>query len=467
MKGIVGCVIDQYDDFSGEVIVSRLSRPEYVPDFIKTAHRLTEQEIDRLPDDGFALVLLDTGRKMKKFAMVDAGNTALSVMYLLERGHLLPPEAVKLAASNLVNACEYYGLSVPEQLKMAARTGFSDVSGRSQTPYARSAKVLKMQFDPSGHSSGSGYAENNQLGKKEEDEDLNSRTNFDSPQGTNFPKIPVFSQKEKTKDDHAGEMTEKTAGVFGDAPGEVRYKEKHWREVSYVDVTGWQPKLASVDTIKKASRTLLRGHYPVDTYDQVKKASEYFIENKNDFSPRDRHAYCVKLASRMSELGMETPDEIDRYGSTTYSAEVEDLVRSRASLVEEEFKPHLDLLLEKRASTTPDTFAEALHDFDQMTGLHFHYGSHVVDPWYTTFGPSREVLASVDWVWDHMGTRVRESDLKALALNGRSLVQESFGAKFADEFQKSPKTFFESLPKPNQLVLARMATDPHAGTISE
>lgn len=466
MRGIAGYVIDQYDDLSGEVLVSRLPSFSTVPEFVKTAHRLTPSEIQDLPDDGFALVLLDAGQKMKKFAMVDAGNTALSVMYLLEQGHLLPPEAVKIAAANLVNACEHYQIAVPEQLKTAAQTGRTDVSGKAQTPYARGAKVQRVQFGSPKASDGS-YQENPRLGQPEEDEDLKSRANLDSPQGTNFTKIPTFSQKEKTKDDNAGEGVEKTAGAFGDSPGEVRRRERIWREQPYLDITGWNPKLASAEPEQQAQHTLLRGHYPVDSYEQVKLAAAYFQENWKQFEPRDRHTYCVKLASRMEELRMEVPEQIERYGATTYAADIEDLVRGRASLIEEEFRPHLDLLLEKRASVSPETFAEALFELDQTTGLHFHYGSHVVDPWYATFGPSHEKVASESWVWDHLGTRIREADLKALALNGRHLVHKSFGEKFAEEFQKSPKAFFESLPKPNQLVLARLASDPHAGTASE
>ena len=70
-----------------------------------------------------------------------------------------------------------------------------------------------------------------------------------------------------------------------------------------------------------------------------------------------------------------------------------------------------------------------------------------------------EKLAGDDWVWDSTGARIRENDLVNLATNGRTIVEDSFGSTFADEFAKSPTVFFEALPEPNKLVGARMAMD--------
>lgn len=465
MRGIAGYVVDHYDDVHGEVLTSRFQSPDTIPEFVKTAHRLSGEEHANMPDDAFALVLFDQGNKMKKFAMVDKGNTALSVVYLLEQGHLLPPEAVKTAAVNLINACEHYGLAIPETLKEAAKSGVSGVSGKGQTPYARGAKVLKMQFNSPKESDGA-YHENPQLGKQEEDEDLKARVNLDSPQGTNFIQIPHFSSKETIKDDHAGSTDNMKQAMVKTAYDTVT-RQKGWRESPHMDISGWDPRQAFNSVEPENRETLLRGHYPVDTYDQVKTASAYFEEHWKQFVARDRHTYCVKLAQKLASLGLPVSEEIERYGSTTYASDVAEQTNVRRGLVAEEFHPSLDLLLEKRAGVQPETFAEALNDFDHMTNLHFHWGAHVMDPWYTTFGPSQEKLASANWTYDEMGTRIHEDNLKALATNGIHLVRHSFGGKFADEFQKSPKTFFEALPKPQKLVLARLAADPHAGTASE
>jgi len=57
MRGIAGFVVDQYDDVRGEVLVSRFPTAETMPEFVKTAHRMTADEKETMPDDAFALVL--------------------------------------------------------------------------------------------------------------------------------------------------------------------------------------------------------------------------------------------------------------------------------------------------------------------------------------------------------------------------------------------------------------------------
>lgn len=452
MRRLSGFVFDTYDDAGGQVLRSVINDPSDIPPFVKTASRLTPSQIDALPDDKFALVLLDEGYKLKKYAMVDEGNTTLSVLYLLKQAHLLPPAAVKTAAHNLMAACQHYGLEIPQQLKMAAMTGMSPVSGKSQHPYMRGAKVNHINFPvPSGPKES---ADNPTLGNHDAAwDDVSGRTNAAGSPGSNFMELPLFPQKEKVK----------TAAPAG---AEVIVKQKSWFESPYYDASGWDP-MSTEPEPALPERTLLGDNYPADSWAQVKTASIYFKENVRDFAPRDRHEYCVKLASRMDELGMDVPPEVERYGSTTYASDVEAYVEARRSYVLEEHHPALDLLLEKRAQVGPTAFAEALAEFDKATNLNWHWGAQIADPWYSTFGPSLEKVAAADWRYDDCGTRINERDLERLARNGHERLTKSFGADFAKEFAKSPKAVFESLPTPNKLILARLASDQHNGTYTE
>lgn len=462
---MAGFIVDSYDDLDGRILRGLVPKLDEVPPFIKEAHRLTEEQIDKLPDDQFALVMFDEGRKLKKYATVDKGNTALSVMYLLKQAHLLPPDAVKVAAANLLAACQMHGLDVPAQLKIAAKTGVSGLSGKSQQPYVRGAKVLK--FHP--RETPGEFTENPQLGEGREkiEHDVMDRTNFNGPQGTNFVKMPQFSQKEKAEPG-SGEPYEKVAGIFTDAPGETRVKEKTWRDTQYVDVSGWDPRSAeAAPEAPTSTRTLLGDKYPVDSMEQVKMASDYFSEYKRQFHPRDRHEYCTKLAFRMRELNMRVPEEVDRYGSQTYSADVDTMLEQRRVLVGEDLVPAIETLIEKRASVPPGAFVEALEEFDKLSGLNYFWDSRVPDPYYTTFGPSVEKLAAEDWAWDQNGARVTLHDLEHLARNGMHLMKKSFGDDLAKSFSKSPKSVFESLPMPNKLMIARMAMSRHDGTATE
>jgi hypothetical protein len=113
-----GLVLDLYDDPSS--IKEIWATESDVPEIVKTAHALSAEERSRIPDSSYALVLMNGDERIRKYACVDSGNTALSVAYFLQHGHKLPEEAQKVAAANLSKACEWYGYDVPEEIEKIA-----------------------------------------------------------------------------------------------------------------------------------------------------------------------------------------------------------------------------------------------------------------------------------------------------------------------------------------------------------
>jgi hypothetical protein len=120
MKKLSGLVLDQYDDAEGDVLRSIFPTEESIPGIIKQANHMAPEERVKLPATSFALELINGDLVMRKFACVDPGNTALSVEYFLKTGHKLPEEAQKVAAQNLVTACEWYEIEAPEELQKVA-----------------------------------------------------------------------------------------------------------------------------------------------------------------------------------------------------------------------------------------------------------------------------------------------------------------------------------------------------------
>lgn len=131
MKKLSGLVLDRYDDVDGDIIASLPG----VEVLVKKAHAFTHDELGRLPDETFAVILQDGDTTMKKFSMADAGNTALSVIYFLETGHKLPAEAQKVAAANLVRGCGWYGIPVSDELEKVA-LGIGTLMGATMIPGA-------------------------------------------------------------------------------------------------------------------------------------------------------------------------------------------------------------------------------------------------------------------------------------------------------------------------------------------
>ena len=81
---------------------------------------LSLQEADRLPEDLFALVLVDGQKRLRKFACHDPAHTEISTFYLTRTYRDLTPEAVKTAARNLIVARDLYRLSAAPQLQKLA-----------------------------------------------------------------------------------------------------------------------------------------------------------------------------------------------------------------------------------------------------------------------------------------------------------------------------------------------------------
>lgn len=118
-----GQVVDFYDDLEKTDFKSFFPTFESVPPLIKEAHILSSNEREKLPDTVFALVMHDGEHVQRKFACSSPAEVTLSTLYLIKNAHKLPPTAQKVAAENLLTACDWYGLDKPEELKKLAMVG--------------------------------------------------------------------------------------------------------------------------------------------------------------------------------------------------------------------------------------------------------------------------------------------------------------------------------------------------------
>ncbi|NIW87301.1 MAG: hypothetical protein GWN12_00605, partial [Thermoplasmata archaeon] len=111
MRAFQAGTYDIQDD-GGQLLKEVVPDLDDVPDFVKTASAVDQESNSRL----FALVMVDDGQVMKKFATADPGNTWLSTLYFAFTKDNLPEEAQKIAAANLIEACDYFDIEAPEML---------------------------------------------------------------------------------------------------------------------------------------------------------------------------------------------------------------------------------------------------------------------------------------------------------------------------------------------------------------
>lgn len=129
--------MDFYDD-RGALLRSSIPADQ-IPDFVKQA---SVQDVWACSPPGlYALVLVEDGNILKKFATADAGNSWLSALYFAQNRHRLPIEAQKVAASNLKKSLSHYGIEVPDVIEKLSSenvdTNVVDVTGKSAPTIVR------------------------------------------------------------------------------------------------------------------------------------------------------------------------------------------------------------------------------------------------------------------------------------------------------------------------------------------
>lgn len=442
-----GVTLDWYDD-RGETLKSKFPTADSLPEIIKEADI---QPFEKLSHEDFALRAIDEGNMLCKFACHDPGTTAMSVIYFMEHGDKLPETAQKVAAANLVDACRRYGLMPPEAMAKIAMSpavknaliggGLGGLSGgvlaaSGGNPETREGRALTGGVTGALGGAAVGSA-------------------------LNHPYIgAVFGGV--------------TGGVGGKSTGFVHQRhidelkehlgEGQNKESSVINITGKRPspkvKVAHSTRDEDYAVVLPNGnrHYPIHTWDLVKKAELYYQEEGCRMQPEIRRQFAVKLASKAYDMGYPLVSDIFEAGATDWApaghlkAAVE--MRKVACDPSDDSRQFLDELLEKRASMGPDTYAEVLRRFDVQHGFDQVWNHVVLDPWASTFGINK----TADVVWEDGADRVTSEQLQTLASRPGRLI-DTFTEAVAKEFQKDPVGIFESMPVPQKRVLARLASD--------
>lgn len=195
--------------------------------------------------------------------------------------------------------------------------------------------------------------------------------------------------------------------------------------------------------------------YPINTAEEVEAASAYFEKHMDRFIPFERHEYCVKLASRASDLGLCMPDVVQKYGSTKLAEDAHVAVYRRQRMFREGTSEHslLDEMKTKCASVKPEVLAVALENFDREHGLDLMWDAEIPDPYHSVFGMTK----TAEWSHVDGNDTINETRLKLCAKGCRAQIKDLFGEDMAEEFQKDPKQIFDSLPMDSKRIIMRVS----------
>lgn len=479
-----GVTLDWYDD-QGLTLKEKFPSKERLPELIKQADVRAK---DSLPNEAFALVMVDSGHVFRKFACHDPGTTAMSTIYFMEHGDKLPEGAQKVAAARLVNACVRHGLMPPAAMsKVAAADMLSGGKADNMTDSDFSKNQMSMgQKIEMEHVNKPALAREisrdhlkefpdyyTRLKKMEHEAEKSKEKKADMDEGG---RAPTQAEKEKIrqwmkthdnpKDEDFHEFAEGMGLNVHLAEG-VAYDMAHElskeSSANIIDITGKLPKTR----VKKASLSdddyaLVfpdgTRRYPINNWDMVKKAEIYFQENGIRMAPEHRRQYATKLAQKAFILGYPLDEDITSKGALSYHSDgmLKSAVEMRKIAVEPGYaREFLDELLEKRAEVHPEVFAECLRRFDIDQGLDAGWDKVVLNPWESTFGIDKRA----EVVWEEGADRVTEAHLRNLAENRKALLMSMYGDDMVEEFIKDPVGVFNSMPAPEKKIIARMADD--------
>jgi hypothetical protein len=465
-----GLVLDLYDDQKGEVFRGLYPTQDAIPDFIKSAHPLSGKERELLPDDVFALVLVDGDQKLRKFACTDAGNTALSLAYLEKNAGKLPVEAQKVAAENLIKAAEWYSLEVPEGVQKLAGLGNKALAAIAIPSYAG-----QFMGEVGPRMAAARMAGGNMMSPEQMTETVHSIKGAEAG--------ILMSNQEKPAKTPDKTVIAKTASVGRLVSGHERHGDASKTELEqttpvkgeqakslpqskslkpHVDVSGKESTKKA--QAKTATRHALGDKYPLDSYTEVKLASAYFEQYGNRFSPEQRHEFCQNLSKRADELNIKVSYDVKKYGSSKYAPDHEIKIAMdsrRAVLSDAKFATVLTELENCRPALDPEAFCATLEEFDKVAGINFFYDGDVIDPYYSTFGFDK---TAEEYSYNDGNDYITGEQLEVFGKVRHKQLVTSFGEEFAEEFRKDPVQIFKSMPRDQKRMILHMAVDNAPGS---
>jgi len=462
-----GVILDVYDDSKGLVLREKLAG-QNLPPQLAQAQLLSREKLASLPDRLFALVAYDGAQVMRKYAVHDGGHCATSIVYFLECGHLLPEEAQKVAAVNLVNACAWYDIDPPEPLVKVALIG-----------KALNAGMLGLQAKGSADQAMGGFgkvkSDMNQYRQIQATAQVPAEGSHIDKQAdlTGTEMMPMSGVTTKPLRSQKNTAAKPQSGFVG-----PKVSSQEW--FGPIDITGLS---APVETYEAASEHhCLPGRYPIDSYGQVKQAEAYFEEHYHTLDLPDRRTYAFNLVGRANDLGVKVAGTVLDYAGHRLGRHLPSELLKRASTYREHDAGRIyEELQTKVASMAPDDVVRALHLADSASGAAHAYGKPVVgfrDPFAAVFGVkvAKEQItgeddasdhadheAAAEFVWNRGSDYVTGDQLRFMA-NRNEELDGVLGEGFSKEYSKDPVGTFKALPDPQKHVLARLASDNSGGS---
>lgn len=497
-------VLDIYDDPQARVLTQKLAgRP--LPEKLASAALLSATELASLPDRLFALVAENAGQPVRKYAMHDEAHLVTSLLYFCEKGEQLPLEAQKFAAERLVEACTWYGVTPPEKVAGLLGTAVNVAGGAMDALNVKNVAQQGMQKHRQTMAGMVGKVgsvleelptEDRLPAKTESTMTAEQERKAVSHYGPldltprDAKKTLPFTLDEDTKTQRTGKLPAGIEAVVDAYVGDA-LKKADLRGSDVMPMAGDLPGVTTRTPIAKAVKkaavdlTSFDGHvaqvrakhssfamphlqkYPIDTAEQVKRASAYFSEHCGEFDPAERRIFAQSVWRGAQEHGVKLAGAILDYAGSGYGPHFEDQLRVRIHHFEGTGHETIyETLLEKKAELDPAVAAQILSEADEATGANLAYGRlgmNLLDAQRAVFGSAKlaaeqdsKDVQDTNYTWKDGTEYVTGLQLKNFAAHGPQQITMPFGDELARKFFADPVTTFKGLTDPQKKLMARI-----------
>ena len=471
-------ILDLYDDPNALVLRGNVHRAaDRLPEKLASMRLVEPDALSRLPDRLFALVGTVDGEPLRKYAMFDSAHVATSVFYFLKCGGQLPEEVRAKVAQNLVEACGWYGAEPPEELQKVAILGAALGAGLALADAPgkiRKTKMINADHDlalraaqASGvKQAGRGVTVNGPADAYRELESFilrgsdNLEARFSELGGDQTPNPFAPSPGVKTAN-----LIGTECGVQGALSNDPRGQTPQKRFATAPKVSSWQnsgrleftePPLKVAESRHHALPH--RGLYPIDTPEQVKRASAYFDEYQYEFTSEDRRCFAQSVAARAEELGVPVHGALQKIAGNAYGPHIRGELQARIACFEGTDKTAAyEVLLEQLEQTSPIVMFDMLKLADRESGVDAGYGKPVTgfrEPLSAVFGAPEKPI----YTWNDRGHYVTEEQLRSFTKRVPDL-DRAFGDGFSTKFVDDPIKSFDALSVDKKIVIARLANN--------
>ena len=254
---------------------------------------------------------------------------------------------------------------------------------------------------------------------------------------------------------HVSTASKVASASFTDPNVDVQHLAPPAREVAY-----------------EPTHTCLQGQYPIDSYEQIKTAEEYFDEYAHELSPLDRREFAVSLTKRAGDLGIPISGRALDYSGSNFGPHILAEIEKRAANFSGDPQGDVYTTLKKKVASgqvSPDMTAAALYQADTAFGLDQAYGKAVVgfrDPIEAVYGQEKVAHYKNDatdeypddkYTWSRGSDYATGDQIRHLS-RSTHLMEGVLDDKVQTAFGRDPVTVFKSLPEPQKHALARLAT---------